>query len=191
MFIHKVFENVVIMKPLKAFTIPFVGLKEGVHHFEYEIDNAFFEHFEYEEFNSSKITVVLEFVKKTTLFELTFNAVGTINVACDVTNEPFDLPIETELDLIVKFGAEYMDDNEEILIIPYGEYELNVQQYIYEAIVLAVPSKRVHPGVTDGTLDSEILEKLEELHPGEKQQNEDTEDIDPRWNKLKNLLNDK
>ena len=41
----------VIMKPLKEFTIPFVGLKVGKHHFDYEIDKTFFEHFEYEDFN--------------------------------------------------------------------------------------------------------------------------------------------
>ena len=179
------------MKPLKAFTIPFVGLKFGIHQFEYEIDNAFFEHFEYDEFNSATISVALEFVKKATMFELSFNAKGFVNVACDVTNEPFDLPVATTLHLVVKFGSDYNDENEEILVIPHGDYELNVQQYIYEAIVLAIPSKRVHPGVEDGTLDSDILEKLEELHPGEKQQKTDTEEIDPRWDKLKNLLNDK
>ncbi|NJX17426.1 DUF177 domain-containing protein, partial [Tamlana crocina] len=62
-------------------------------------------------------------------------------------------------------------------------------QYIYELIVLAVPSKRVHPGVLDGTLKSEVLEKLDELSPREKEIKAE-EDIDPRWEKLKNLLND-
>ena len=63
-------------------------------------------------------------------------------------------------------------------------------QYIYELIVLAVPSKRIHPGVEDGSLQSDVLDKLEELSPKEKEIKEE-EDIDPRWNKLKNLLNDK
>ena len=67
--------------------------------------------------------------------------------------------------MVVKFGDEYNDENIDILIIPHGEYEINIQQYIYELIVLAVPTKRIHPGVEDGTLDSEILEKLEELSP--------------------------
>lgn len=125
------------------------------------------------------------------MLELGFVANGTINVNCDVTNEPFDLPIKNEFFLVVKFGEEYNNENEEILIIPYGEYEINVQQYIYELIVLGVPSKRVHPGVEDGTLESDILEKLEELSPKEKTLENDNEEIDPRWDKLKNLLNDK
>ena len=54
-----------------------------------------------------------------------------------------------------------------------------------------MPTKRVHPGVEDGTLDSEILEKLEELSPKQKDIKKDQEEIDPRWNTLKKLLTDK
>lgn len=179
------------MKPLKEFTIPFVGLKEGKHLFEYEIYNAFFEYFEYEDFNSSnlKVNVVLE--KKTTLLELHFEVSGTVNVNCDVTNEPYEQPLESEFDLVVKFGEEYNDENIDILIIPHGEYEISIQQYVYELIVLSMPTKRVHPGVEDGTLDSEILEKLEELSPKQKDIKKAQEEIDPRWNTLKKLLTDK
>ncbi|GAA3519068.1 DUF177 domain-containing protein [Aquimarina addita] len=179
------------MKPLKEFTIPFVGLKQGLHQFNYQIGNAFFEHFEYDDFNASAIIVDLEFTKKTTMFELHFKAKGTVNVNCDVTNEPFDLEISNNFFLVIKFGEVYNDENEEILIIPYGEYEINVQQYIYELIVLGVPSKRVHPGVEDGTLQSDILQKLEELSLKEETLENDSEETDPRWDKLKNLLNDK
>ncbi len=179
------------MKQLKEYTIPFVGLKQGLHRFEYQIDNTFFEHFEYDEFNSSVVNVDLEFTKKSTLLELHFKTTGTINVNCDLTNEPFDLPIENELFLVVKFGDEYSEENEELLIIPHGEYEVNVQQYIYESSVLAVPSKRVHPGVEDGSLQSDMLKKLEELSPKEKTVENNNEEIDTRWDKLKNLLNDK
>ena len=178
------------MRKLKEFTIPFIGLKLGKHQFEYEINKEFFEYFEYDEFNGANIKVSLLLEKKTTMIELVFKASGTVNLNCDLTNEPYDQPIESELFLVVKFGEEYNDENEELLVLPYGEYEINVQQYIYELIVLAVPSKRVHPGVADGTLRSEVLEKLEELSPKEKEEKND-EDIDPRWNKLKNLLNDK
>ena len=178
------------MRKLKDFTIPFVGLKQGNHQFEYEIDNEFFEHFEYDEFNSANIRIDLLLEKKSTMMELTFKASGTVNVFCDLTNEPYDQPIDSELFLVVKFGETYNDDNEDLLILPHGEYEVNVAQYIYELVVLAVPSKRIHPGVLDGSLKSEVLDKLEELSPKEKESKEE-EDIDPRWNKLKNLLNDK
>ena len=39
------------MTDLKLFNIPFVGLKQGNHLFEYEIDNSFFEAFDFDEFH--------------------------------------------------------------------------------------------------------------------------------------------
>lgn len=182
----------VIMKTLKAYTIPFVGLKEGKHDFDYQIDNTFFLDFEYDEFNAVNIKVELLFEKKPTLLELVFDAEGTVNVNCDLTNEPFDLGIKDTFKLVVKFGDEYNNDNEDILIVPHGEYEINVAQYIYELIILAMPAKKIHPGIEDGTLKSDILEKLEELSPGMDEEKEKaSEDIDPRWNTLKKLLTDK
>jgi hypothetical protein len=41
------------MKDLKEFNIPFVGLKEGKHLFEYKIDNTFFELYNYSEFEKT------------------------------------------------------------------------------------------------------------------------------------------
>ncbi|MDT0648656.1 YceD family protein [Autumnicola edwardsiae] len=177
------------MRRLAAYTIPFVGLKLGKHQFEYDIDNEFFDHFEYDEFNSVDVKIDLLFEKKNTMMELTFKASGTVNVNCDITNEPYDQPIDSSLFLVIKFGDEYNDEDEDLLIIPHGEFEVNVQQYIYELIVLSLPIKRVHPGVEDGTLKSDVLDKLEELSIDKKEKNKEDE-IDPRWDKLKNLLND-
>ncbi len=177
------------MKASKEFLIQFIGLKQGKHQFEFEINKAFFDNFEFDEFNdvNVKVNVVLE--KKSTMLELNFKHKGTVNVPCDLTNEDFDLPVKGKLNLIVKFGDEYNDENEEILVVPHGEYQIDVSQYIYEMIVLSVPSKRVHPGVKDGTLNPEILNKLEELAP--KEEHKEETNTDPRWDELKKLLTDK
>ncbi|MFH4965894.1 DUF177 domain-containing protein [Gaetbulibacter sp. M235] len=179
------------MKPLKEFTIPFIGLKIGTHHYDYKIEKAFFEYFEYEDFNDAHVNVDVSLLKNTTLLELNFKISGTVNINCDITNEPFDQNIENEFDLVVNFGEEYNDENIDILILPHGAYEINIQQYIYELIVLAVPIKRIHPGVEDGTLSSDILEKLKELSPKLDDEQKEDKEIDPRWNTLKKLLTDK
>jgi tRNA(Ile)-lysidine synthase len=85
----------------------------------------------------------------------------------------------------------FQTKNDEILILPHGEYEINVAHYIYELIALSLPLKRVHPGVEDGTLGSDILKKLEDLSPKCIDNNTPTEDTDPRWEKLKKLITDK
>ncbi|NCF42518.1 MAG: DUF177 domain-containing protein [Bacteroidetes bacterium] len=179
------------MKPLKAFDVQFVGLKLGAHIFEYDIEHMFFEHFEYDEFNDVQLKTTLNFQKKTTLLELDFEIDGTVNINCDLTNEAFNLPIKSNFSLIVKFGSEYNDDNEEILIVPHGEFKINVAHYIYELIVLSVPQKRLHPGIEDGTLNSDILETLEDLSPKSLDNKNSDKDTDPRWDSLKKLLTDK
>ncbi|CAM1349265.1 hypothetical protein CSC81_04730 [Tenacibaculum discolor] len=178
------------MKDLKQFNIPFVGLKEGSHLFEYQIDKTFFEAFQFDEFNNANVKADITLVKKSTLLELSFDISGTVNVPCDITNELFDLPINGNLNLVVKFGPEFNDEHDEILILPHEAYQVNVSQYIYELIVLSVPSKRIHPDVVDGTMQSDALRKLEELRINEEKTVEE-ESTDPRWDKLKDLLTDK
>lgn len=125
------------------------------------------------------------------MLELSFKHKGTVNVPCDLSNEPFDLPIKGKLKLIVKFGETFNDDNEELLILPHGEFQVDVSQYMYENIVLSVPVKKVHPGIEDGTLETEALKTLEKLAPKQEEEKKEQEDIDPRWAELKKLLTDK
>jgi len=172
----------------KMYYIPFVGLKEGKHQFDFVINNKFFDTYPCDEILDATINVHLDFVKKSTLLELNFNASGFIKVVCDLTNEEYNEPIEAALDLVVKFGSEFNNENEDIIIIPHSDFEIDVSQFIYEMLVLAVPAKKVHPGIADGTLKSDILDKLEELKPKKTNSNQET---DPRWSKLKDLLTDK
>jgi len=178
------------MKSTHEFLIPFIGLKLGKHQFEFNIDKKFFDLFSFEEIESCSIkaTVVLE--KKSTMLELQFKHKGTVYVPCDLTGEYFDLPIKSSLKLIVQFGEAFNNDNDELLILPHGEHQIDVSQYIYEMIVLSIPQKRIHPGIKDGTLETEALKKLKELQVKELDKNKE-DNIDPRWDKLKQLLTDK
>lgn len=178
------------MKNLKEYLIPFSGLKIGKHQFDFQIDNSFFEHFDYAEFNSAEIKVEVVLDKKSTMLEIAFKHKGFVNVPCDLTSEDFDLPVKGKLELIVKFGDEFNNENEELLILPHGEFQVDVSQYIYEMIVLSIPTKRIHPGVKDGTLQSEAIETLEKLSPKTGEVKEQDE-IDPRWAELKKLITDK
>ena len=91
------------MKDLKGFNIPFVGLKQGNHVFEYEIDNTFFEAFDFDEFHNSDVKVTIDFAKKNTMFELNFHAKGIVNLDCDISLEAYDQELEGNFPLIVKF----------------------------------------------------------------------------------------
>jgi uncharacterized metal-binding protein YceD (DUF177 family) len=184
-------EIYVQMKQLNEFLIPFVGLKLGKHQFEYQINKSFFDQFDYDDFENANITSNVLLEKKTTFMELTVKHKGTVFVPCDLTNEMFDLSIKGKIKMVIQFGDEFNNDNETLLILPHGDHQIDVSQYVYENIVLSIPLKRVHPGIKDGTLQSDALDKLNELKVEKIKKQAEKQDIDPRWDKLKQLLTDK
>ena len=174
------------MKPKNDFNIEFSGLKLGHHNFDFDISETFFNDYNYCDFSHADIKIDVALIKKTTIMEFNIVVRGNVRIKCDLTNEPYDQPIENNIDLVVKFGNEFNNEDDEILIIPHGEYKINLAQYIYELIILSVPAKRIHPGVIDGSLKSEILNILEDLKPKENKKT-----VDPRWEKLKEIITNK
>ena len=66
------------MKKLKEYDISFVGLKQGEHQFEYNINKDFLQLFSFDEVNdiNQKVTILLS--KKSTFMELHFKNEGTV-----------------------------------------------------------------------------------------------------------------
>ena len=168
------------------FDIQFSGLKDGVHTFEFQLTESFFETFDNEEFNAVAAKVVVNLHKKPTLMEAEFSLAGHVNVNCDLTNEPFDLAVSNHFQLVIKFGPAFSDDHDDMIVLPYGSHRFNVTHQLYELVVLSVPQKRVHPGVEDGSLNSEVLDKLHQLKPSPNNHASQSE-TDPRWDALKKL----
>ncbi|MDP4265914.1 MAG: DUF177 domain-containing protein [Bacteroidota bacterium] len=175
------------MKQIREFTISFGGLNVGKHHFEYSIDNSFFENFEYSEIKTGKLKVELKLEKKVNMLILDFKINGTVNVPCDRCLDNFDFNISAENRLIAKFGTKIFEESDEVIVINESDNQINIAHYIYEYIVLSLPYKLVHPENNNGTpsCNPEIISKLNEHLTKE----DIEDDFDPRWNILKNLNN--
>ncbi len=172
------------MKSPSPLLVKFSGLKEGIHNFNFDIGKKFFESFEYDDFIDVDILTKLKLEKKINMLNLDFFFSGTVKVPCDLTMEPFDIDIKTDYSLIVKFAENKHSTDDKIIFLSTGTSNIDISTIIFETIVLEVPQKRVHPGIKDGSLKSEILDKLEDLKPKELFLNK----RDPRWDKLKELL---
>jgi uncharacterized metal-binding protein YceD (DUF177 family) len=166
------------LKYLEQFVIPFSGLPDGDHWFDFEIETAFFECFENSDVLKANITLKLKFTKRSTMLELDFDFAGTIGVECDRCLGPVTLPIEWNEKLFVKFGNEEFDETAEILVIPYREPEIDISKLMFEMIYVALPMKRAH---NQGECEEGIEERIsvEEHNKGN--------ETDPRWDQLKNL----
>ena len=114
------------MDYLRQFVIPFGGLKPGKHHFSYEIDDRFFEHFEHSEIRKGNFSVEITLEKEEKILDFVFRIEGIAEVTCDRCCEPFPMQVGGTKRLIVKFGDSYHEENDEIQIIPLGENHLDV-----------------------------------------------------------------
>lgn len=167
------------MDIFKQFIISFTGLKTGLHQYEFNIDDWFFEKFDYSEIKKGRININLTLDKHENIFVFEFRIKGNINIICDRCLDYFDYPIESNERLIVKFGEEKNEITEEILIIPETENQIDISHYIYEFINLSLPIRCVHPSDENGLnkCDKDVIKKMEESMTGD--------NIDPRWETLK------
>ena len=74
---------------------------------------------------------------------------------------------------------------ENIICLLPSEHEFDISHYVYESIKLSIPIKQVHPENENGEVscNPEMLERLNNYITDKPAD----EDIDPRWNDLKNL----
>lgn len=164
------------MDRIQNYDVAFSGLKEGKHQFKFEVDKEFFQLFDTDqEFTNPLVQVDVLLDKHSTFLEFEMRASGSIDLVCDVSNEIFPYSIEQLMKFLVKFGEEYDDSNEEVIIIPHHEYAFNIAQYVYEMVMLSVPMKKLSPSYQE-----------DENEMGDEQE-EEIKEVDPRWEVLKRL----
>ena len=170
------------MDKLRNYDVAFTGLKNGKHEFKFEIEQPFFDLFETEqEFTNAHITAEVFLEKHTTFLDFLVEISGTVDLICDISSEEFAHSIENSIKILVKYGEEYDDSNEEVITIPHGDSAFNIAQIVYEAVVLSIPMKKISPNVKN-----EDIELIEKFSPKIEEAEEDHE-TDPRWEALKKL----
>lgn len=177
------------MNFLKQYRIPFTGLKNGPHDFDFEIDKRFFDEFDYSIVKDGQLRVLLTLEKGDTMLILHFNIEGTISLNCNLCLNGYPEKTTINERLIVKFQEEednLSDSTEEILVLSKSDYELDIAPWLYEYINLAVPinNRCENPG-NESFCDKEMIAKIEALRTSE----ETKEQNDPRWDILKSIKN--
>tara|TARA_B110000046_G_scaffold48630_1_gene53976 strand:+ start:100393 stop:100917 length:525 start_codon:yes stop_codon:yes gene_type:complete len=167
-------------KKKQKLVIPFLGLKEGIHKFEFEIDSTFFEQFDYSIIEEGDFKIKVKFEKKKNLFNLYFKLKGKITASCDRCLEPLTLKVKGKEGLIVKFGETTYNETDEIKVISPAEYEMDLTNDIYQYVHLFLPTKVTHEKKKD--CNPAIIEQLEKLTT-----KQESKKVDPRWAALSKL----
>lgn len=172
------------MAGAEAFRVNIVGLSNKIHHFHYEIGDSFFREYGTDLVSSGHFNAEVSLNKHETFIEATFSIKGKATLICDRSLEPFEQPIETEKMVVFKFGDENREISDDIILIDRDTVSLELGQFMYEFIGLAVPMKKLHPRFQneDESEDGKIV-----YSSREENENGHTNDTDPRWEKLKKL----
>jgi len=170
------------------YNIEFKGLKEGLHDFDFEVDNKFFEHFDESPVEIGKVLVNVELEKRSTFMKLIFDLKGEVELNCDRCLDNYNQVISHKAEMFVKFGEEKEDEGDNIIWINPEEHFINLTQIIYEFVSLSIPLRHVHPKNKDGkrACNKEMLKKLKKYTRPEKEEKTET---DPRWDALKKFGN--
>lgn len=136
------------MNSRRNFDIAFVGLKPGIHEFEYEINDKFFAEYQEQDFRKVTAHVKLSLDKKSGFMLLKFEVGGKLDVTCDRCGNDLPLDLWDEFNIVVKMveDPEQMNEQEEdpdVYYISRGESHINVSDWIYEFINLSIPMQRM------------------------------------------------
>ena len=142
----------------KEFVIPFVGLKQGVHEFNFEIGKAFFESIEYSIVLEGNVYVTFLLDKKETMLIGDYTIHGTVKASCGRCNDPVDVEVEGEFQLVYKFDDKPSEDESLVIVYP-EEYEIDVKESIHEFISVSIPSRTVHK---EGECNEDVMKILSE-----------------------------
>jgi len=167
-----------------SYAVRISGLGDGDHDFLFDLDQQFFVLFEHPDMKNGRVKTRVIFEKKAGILVLHFSLTGEVEVTCDRCLELFMTPIETAQSMYVKLGDNSGEIEDDVLVIERDEHEIEVGQYLYEFIVLALPYQRIHPSDKNGnpSCNPEMLEKLEAHRAKE------TDQTDPRWDALKGII---
>lgn len=188
-----------------AFKLPLKSLGVGTHEFEYHLDKQFFVNMESSDIHDADLNVALTVQYNGDIYNLDFHITGEVVLICDRCLDDLRFPIDATYHIVVKYGEDYNDDNDEVLEIPETDNTLNVAYMIKDTVELAIPMKHVHPlgkcnrqmsamlkkhratsGDDDAELENELIDEIDNIDA----QSSATGNSDPRWDALRKLSDD-
>ena len=178
------------MNSKREFEIPFVGLKPGIHEYQYKITEKFFEPYQQQDFKNCIANVKLSLDKKTGFMLLKFEIGGNVEVNCDRCGNDLPIDLWDEFNIVVKLvddpeGMNAQEEDPDVYYISRGESHLHVSDWIYEFVNLSIPMQKMCKLEEIGGphCNKEVLEMLKRMDE------ENQREGNPVWKGLEKFKN--
>ncbi|WP_201983810.1 YceD family protein [Hymenobacter rubidus] len=176
------------MKKESKYDLNLAKLALKTHHFEFELGPDFFALFDQALVEQGHLHADVELIKTERLLTLNFHITGTVRLTCDRSLDEFDQPLDIEEQLLVRFGDEAKELDDNVLQITPETQSLPLAQHLYDYISLALPMKKLHPRFQDEADENPDAptKLIFSTRPADDAPDDD-EPADPRWAALRNL----
>lgn len=194
------------MGKFDSYKIHLKSLSIGNHTYDYTLDTDYFKNIDSQDVQKGNVQANVLVKNNGSNFEFTFSLEGVVKVPCDRCLDDMDLPVSHTGKLIVKFGAAYAEEGDDIIVIPEVEGEINIAWFLYEFVALSIPIKHIHaPGKCNRLMSGKLKKHLarnsdeedddmdldldiEDNEPVVDFEESDTQPTDPRWDELKKII---
>lgn len=171
------------MRTSEKYRIDIFKLSNETHEYDFDIDNDFFDLFEFSDIKEGTGSCHVTLDKSPSMITMDFKIDTELVLTCDRSLDNFNYPIKVNEQIMFKYGDEETDLSDEVKVITQSTQSVNVSHYLFEMISVAVPMKKLHPRFEDSEEEEdEII-----YSSGNQEETPDEESIDPRWNALKDL----
>jgi uncharacterized metal-binding protein YceD (DUF177 family) len=135
------------MSNRRVYEIAFVGLKHGVHEFNYTVDDRFFEEYQEQDFRKAEAHVKLLLERNNSFMILRFEVGGQAEVTCDRCSNDLPLQLFDEFTVTIKItddpdAANEAEEDPDVFYISRGESHIDVKDWIYEFVNLSIPMQK-------------------------------------------------
>lgn len=192
------------MGKFTAYKLPLKSLSTGEYEYEYRLGKQFFNDMESADIHDADLNVKLTVEHRHEAYTLSFLITGTITLICDRCLDDLIMPVDTTYTITVKYGEDYNDESDDLLIIPESDSFLNVAYMLYDTVALTIPIKHVHPlgkcnrqmsamlrkhrahrpDDEDTQLEDDLIDEIDSI---DNNTLPDNTPVDPRWDGLRKL----
>ena len=158
------------MASKRMFEIAFVGLKPGIHEFNYDLDELFFKEKAGDNVDIINASVKLSLDKNNGFMFLKFMVGGNAEVNCDRCGNPLKVDLWDEFSLVVKLTEDPQKANDEeedadVFYIAKSESHIEVSDWLYEFVMLSIPMQHMCGSNAEGKslCNEDVLKKLEAM----------------------------
>jgi len=175
---------------LNLFTLTFVKLTNGDHQFTYEVNDSFFDHFGNHEISGANVLFNAKITKSDSMLVIDLNGAGSLKSTCDRCLDSLEFCVNPTFKVIAHLNSSEEetvlgdDLNLQLIYLRSSDFQLNLSSSIYESFLPCIPMVKTCEIMEGKNCDDTVTSMID-------RGNDNVTSVDPRWDKLKQLLNKK